>query len=151
MNKIMIREGKVEDIPQIIQVIHDSIQSCVLDHQREASKIQTWLEKFNHASLIVDMLYNDCWVYLVHDKVVGFLLVSDAGEIRMHYVAPHCQGLGFGTQLFHQMHHSLLKKKIYQIEIQPTQTALSYYQHCGFHPHSSASEDASRYLYKYVF
>ena len=87
MNNIMIREGRVEDIPQIIQVIHDSIQSCVLDHQREESKIQTWLEKFDHASLIVDMLYNDCWVYLIYDKVVGFLLVSDAGEIRMHYVA----------------------------------------------------------------
>ena len=117
MNNIMIREGKVEDIPQIIQVIHDSIQSCVLDHQREESKIQTWLEKFDHASLIVDMLYNDCWVYLIYDKVVGFLLVSDAGEIRMHYVAQHCQRLGFGTELFHQMHRALLKKKIHQIEI----------------------------------
>ena len=151
MNNIMIREGRVEDIPQIIQVIHDSIQSCVLDHQREESKIQTWLEKFDHASLIVDMLYNDCWVYLIYDKVAGFLLVSDAGEIRMHYVAQHCQRLGFGTQLFHQMHRTLLKKKIHQIEIQSTQTALSYYQHCGFHPHSAESEDESRYLYKYVF
>ena len=151
MNKIMIREGRVEDIPQIIQVIHNSILSCVLDHQRQESKIQTWLEKFDHASLIVAMLYNDCWVYLVHDKVVGFLLVSDAGEIRMHYVTPHCQGLGFGTRLFHQMHQALLKKKIHQIEIQSTQTALSYYQHCGFHPHAAKSEDESRHLYKYVF
>ncbi|MFV5405511.1 GNAT family N-acetyltransferase [Acinetobacter sp. 228] len=151
MNKIMIREGKIEDIPQIIQVIHDSIQSCVLDHQREVSKIQTWLEKFDHASLIVDMLYNDCWVYLVHDKVVGFLLVSDTGEIRMHYIAPNYQRLGFGTQLFHQMHHTLLKKKIHQIEIQSTQTALSYYQRCGFHLHSAGSEDEVCLLYKYVF
>lgn len=116
MNNIMIREGRVEDIPQIIQVIHDSIQSCVLDHQREESKIQTWLEKFDHASLIVDMLYNDCWVYLIYDKVVGFLLVSDAGEIRMHYVAQHCQRLGFGTALFHQMHSALLKKKFIRLK-----------------------------------
>ena len=151
MNNMVIREGKIQDIPQIIQVIHDSIQSCVLDHQREASKIQTWLEKFDHASLIVDMLYNDCWVYLVHDKVVGFLLVSDTGEIRMHYIAPNYQRLGFGTQLFHQMHHTLLKKKIHQIEIQSTQTALSYYQRCGFHLHSAGSEDEVCLLYKYVF
>ena len=151
MNNMVIREGKIQDIPQIIQVIHDSIQSCVLDHQREDSRIQSWLEKFDHASLIVDMLYNDCWVCLVHDKVVGFLLVSDTGEIRMHYVAQHCQRLGFGTELFQQMHRALLKKKIHQIEIQSTQTALSYYQHCGFHPHSAESEDESRYLYKYVF
>lgn len=65
---MVIREGKIQDIPQIIQVIHDSIQSCVLDHQREDSRIQSWLEKFDHASLIVDMLYNDCWVCLVHDR-----------------------------------------------------------------------------------
>ena len=116
MNNIMIREGRVEDIPQIIQVIHDSIQSCVLDHQREESKIQTWLEKFDHASLIVDMLYNDCWVYLIYDKVVGFLLVSDTGEIRMHYVAQHCQRLGFGTELFQQMHRTLLKKKFIRLK-----------------------------------
>lgn len=151
MNNIMIREGKVEDIPQIIQVIHDSIQSCVLDHQREASKIQTWLEHFNHASLIVDMLYNDCWVYILHDKVVGFLLVSDTGEILMHYVRASCQRLGFGTQLFDQMYISLLKKKIHQIHIRSTQTALSYYQRCGFYPQSVDSEDSALYLYKYVF
>ncbi len=104
-------KGGVEDIPQIIQVIHDSIQSCVLDHQREESKIQTWLEKFDHASLIVDMLYNDCWVYLIYDKVVGFLLVSDTGEIRMHYVAQHCQRLGFGTRVISSNASRFIKEK----------------------------------------
>lgn len=148
---MVIREGKIQDIPQIIQVIHDSIQSCVLDHQREDSRIQSWLEKFDHASLIVDMLYNDCWVCLVHDKVVGFLLVSDTGEIRMHYVAPHCQRLGFGTKLFNQMHAALVEKKIYQIAVKSTQTALSYYQQCGFDSSPAHSQDDGSYLYKYVF
>ncbi|ENW23864.1 MULTISPECIES: GNAT family N-acetyltransferase [Acinetobacter] len=151
MNNMVIREGKIQDIPQIIQVIHDSIQSCVLDHQREDSRIQSWLEKFDHASLIVDMLYNDCWVCLVHDKVVGFLLVSDTGEIRMHYVAPHCQRLGFGTKLFNQMHAALVEKKIYQIAVKSTQTALSYYQRCGFDSSPAHSQDDGSYLYKYVF
>ncbi|MCO8043336.1 GNAT family N-acetyltransferase [Acinetobacter bohemicus] len=151
MNKIMIREGKVQDIPQIIQVIHDSIQSCVLDHQREDSVIQTWLEKFNQAYLIVEMLYNDCWVYILHDRVVGFLMVSDRGEILMHYVSADCQRMGFGTQLIQQMSVSLARKKIHQLEIQSTQTALAYYQKHGFLTRISPGAEDPYRLYKYTF
>jgi len=152
MNKIMIREGKIQDISQIIQVIHDSIQSCILDHQREDSVIQRWLEQFNHAQLIVEMLYNDCWVYILNDQIVGFLLVSDTGEILMHYVAARFQRLGFGTQLFDQMHKSLVRKNIHKIKVQSTQTALSYYQKNGFFSPNPQSENEENYhLYKYAF
>ena len=148
----MIREGKIQDIAQIIQVIHDSIQSCILDHQREDSVIQRWLEQFNHAQLIVEMLYNDCWVYVLNDQIVGFLLVSDTGEILMHYVAARFQRLGFGTQLFNQMHKSLVHKHIHKIKIQSTQTALSYYQKHGFFSPSPQLDDEENYhLYKYAF
>lgn len=152
MNRIMIREGKIQDIPQIIQVIHDSIQSCILDHQRKASTIQHWLEQFNQARLIVAMLYNDCWVYLLHDRVVGFLLVSDTGEILMHYVAARCQHMGFGTLLFNQMQHTLVQKRIHTIKIYSTRTALAYYRKHGFNAAASQTGDAeSFYLYKYAF
>lgn len=145
----MIREGKVQDIPQILQVIHDSIQSCVLDHQREESRIQTWLEAFTHASLIVEMLYNDCWVSTVHDKVVGFLMVSDQGEIRMHYVVSSMQRLGYGTQLFNHMLDAIAHKNISHLEIESTQTALPFYTKLGFQmPINSSLNTSTLHLYK---
>lgn len=42
------------------------------------------------------------------------------------------QRLGFGTQLFDQMHKSLVRKNIHKIKVQSTQTALSYYQKMDF-------------------
>lgn len=128
----MIREGKVQDIPQILNMIHDSIRSCVLDHQRQESRIQTWFEAFTHSSLIVEMLYNDSWVYTVHDKVVGFLMVSDQGEIRMHYVSSAMQRQGYGTQLFNHMLEEVVHKKLDHLEIESTQTALTYYTQLSF-------------------
>lgn len=114
--------------------------------------IQRWLEQFNHAQLIVEMLYNDCWVYILNDQIVGFLLVSDTGEILMHYVAARFQRLGFGTQLFDQMHKSLVRKNIHKIKVQSTQTALSYYQKNGFFSPNHQSENEENYhLYKYAF
>ncbi|ATO19775.1 GNAT family N-acetyltransferase [Acinetobacter sp. LoGeW2-3] len=137
----MIREGKVQDIPQIVHVVHDSIRTCVLDHQREEPRIQTWLEAFTHSTLIVEMLYNDCWVYTVHDRVVGFLMVSDQGEIRMHYVSSGMQRMGYGTQLFYHMLDALTPKKIDRLEIETTRTALPYYTKLGFQNTSLQMQD----------
>ena len=137
----MIREGKVQDIPQIVHVVHDSIRSCVMDHKREEPRIQTWLEAFTHSTLIVEMLYNDCWVYTVHDRVVGFLMVSDQGEIRMHYVSSGMQRMGYGTQLFYHMLDSITSKKIDHLEIETTRTALPYYTKLGFQNTSLQMQD----------
>ena len=137
----MIREGKVQDIPQIVHVVHDSIRSCVMDHQREETRIQTWLEAFTHSTLIVEMLYNDCWVYTVHDRVVGFLMVSDQGEIRMHYVSSCMQRMGYGTQLFYYMLDFMTPKKIDRLEIETTRTALPYYTKLGFQNTSPHMQD----------
>lgn len=137
----MIREGKVQDIPQILHVIHDSIHSCILDHQRDDSIIQTRLEGFTQAQLIVHMLYNDCWVYSLHDKVVGFLMVSDQGEILMHFVSTNMQRMGYGSLLYHHMLHVMREKGIAQLEIESTKTALHYYNKLGFLPQHRVEDE----------
>ena len=96
------------------------------------------------------MLYNDCWVYLVHDKVVGFLLVSDTEKSDALY-RPQLPETGIWYPVVSPDASHLIKEKIHQIEIQSTQTALSYYQRCGFHLHSAESEEEACLLYKYVF
>ena len=80
IRKIMIRESRIEDIPEIIQVIHESVRSCIQDHQRNESEIQIWLEKTNQSSLLLGMLYNDSWVYLEQEQIAGFILVSGSSH-----------------------------------------------------------------------
>ena len=40
----MIRTAQIQDIPTVVQLIHASIRSCILDHQRRESDIQICLE-----------------------------------------------------------------------------------------------------------
>lgn len=147
----MIREGKVQDIPQIIDVVQDSIRSCVEDHHRHENIIQPWLEQYTDAQLIADMLYNDCWVYLIHDKVVGFIMVTDKGEIKMHFVATNSQKMGVGSALYQHMLDKISKKNINKIEIKSTLSSLPYYEHLGFQIHGPSSLDLGQNLYKYLF
>lgn len=137
----MIREGKVQDIPQILEVIQDSIRSCVEDYHHHKTSIQPWLEQYTDAQLIADMLYNDCWVYLRQNKVIGFIMVSDQGEIKMHFVATNSQKMGIGSALYQHMLDRISKKNITKIEIKSTLRSLSYYEHLGFQLHRPSSLD----------
>ena len=130
----MIREAQIQDIPEIIQVIHNSIRSCIQDHQRNESVIQTWLEQANHANIMLWMLYNDSWVYISQERVVGFILVSDKGEILLNYICPECQNRGIGTALLMNMMKCFRQKNINEIHLQSTHTALPFYQKYGFEP-----------------
>ena len=137
----MIRESRIEDIPEIIRVIHESVRSCIQDHQRNESAIQVWLEKTNQANMMLWMLYNDSWVYIDQDQIVGFILVNDQGKILLNYIHPAMQQQGIGTALLMNMIDSLREKKIPQVSLKSTYTALPFYKKCGFqNPQTQAPE-----------
>lgn len=70
----MIRAAQLQDIPEILNVVHDSIRSCIKDHHRHESTIQIWLENKTQSNLIMWMHYNDSWVYVLNQHVVGFIM-----------------------------------------------------------------------------
>ncbi len=147
----MIREGKVQDIPQIINVIQDSIRSCVDDHHRHESDIQAWLERYTDAQLMSDMLSNDCWVYLIHDQVVGIIMITDQGHIKMHFVATPSQRMGIGSALYEHMLSKLSLKNISKIDVDSTLSSIPYYLNLGFQTHRPSGLDLNQTLYKYLF
>ncbi|WP_374663253.1 GNAT family N-acetyltransferase [Acinetobacter sp.] len=128
----MIRESRIEDIPEIIRVIHESVRSCIQDHQRNESEIQIWLEKTSQSNLLLWILYNDSWVYIENDQIAGFIMVNDQGEILLNYIRPEMQLQGIGTALLMNMIDCLREKKIPQVSLDSTQTALPFYKKCGF-------------------
>ena len=79
----MLRPAHLHDIPKILYVIHESIRSCIADHQRNESQIQTWLEYKTQSQLTMWMLENDSWVYTIQEEIVGFMMCSDEGTINL--------------------------------------------------------------------
>lgn len=128
----MIRAAKIQDIPEILHVLQESIRSCVQDHQREESKIQAWLEKITHSNLLLWMHYNDSWIYSINQQTVGFIMVSDIGKILLNYTLPDLQGQGIGTSLLNSVIAHLKLRNLEQITLDSTQTALAFYQKQGF-------------------
>ena len=116
----MIRAAKIQDIPEILHVLQESIRSCVQDHQREESKIQAWLEKITHSNLLLWMHYNDSWIYSMNQQTVGFIMVSDIGKILLNYTLPDVQGQGIGTSLLNSVIAHLKLRNLEQITLDST-------------------------------
>ncbi len=139
----MIRVAQIQDIPEILNVVHDSIRSCIKDHHRHESTIQVWLENKTQSNLIMWMHYNDSWVYVMDQQVVGFIMVSDQGRILLNYISSAEQHRGIGKALLNTVIEHFKSKKIHQISLESTQTALSFYQRHGFQIRSQYTSDTT--------
>jgi ribosomal protein S18 acetylase RimI-like enzyme len=147
----MIRAAKIQDIPEILHVLQESIRSCVQDHQREESKIQAWLEKMTHSNLLLWMHYNDSWIYSMNQQTVGFIMVSDIGKILLNYTLPDVQGQGIGTSLLNSVIAHLKLRELEQITLDSTQTAMAFYQKQGFQIRTYATpEQQTVPMIKYI-
>ena len=95
----MIRAAQIQDVSDLVAVLHASIRSCIQDHQRNEAKIQAWLETKNYENILMLLHYNNCWVYVLQHVVVGFIMMSDRGQILQHAIAPEVQQRGIGQAL----------------------------------------------------
>lgn len=142
LEKNMIREARIEDIPHILRIIHESIRTCIDDHQRDESSIQILLEEMSQANLTLWMLYNDSWVYVDEYRIAGVIMVNDQGNILLNYVAPEMQLRGFGKALLLKLFETCTTKNITQLSLESTQTALPFYQKYGFESPEPSDSDS---------
>ena len=92
----MIRAAQIQDVANLVAVLHASIRSCIQDHQRNEAKIQAWLENKSYENILMLLHYNNCWVYVLQHVVVGFIMISDRGQILQH---AGCAGLSGSANL----------------------------------------------------
>ena len=128
----MIRTAQIQDVSDLVAVLHASIRSCIQDHQRNEAKIQAWLETKNYENILMLLHYNNCWVYVLQHVVVGFIMMSDRGQILHHAIAPEVQQRGIGQALLLEAIAHLQAKNVSQISVFSTQTALMFYQKYDF-------------------
>lgn len=128
----MIRTAQIQDIPTVVQLINASIRSCILDHQRRESDIQICLENITQTNILLWMHYNDSWVHVINNHILGFILVSDQGKILLHYVLPESQQQGIGKSLLFHIIAQAQQHKWSEITVDSTLTALPFYQKYAF-------------------
>ena len=128
----MIRAAQIQDVANLVAVLHFSIRSCIQDHQRNEAKIQAWLENKSYENILMLLHYNNCWVYVLQHVVVGFIMISDRGQILQHAVAPELQQRGIGQALLFEAINNLQCKNVSHMSIFSTQTALNFYEKNGF-------------------
>ena len=119
----MIRAAQIQDVANLVAVLHASIRSCIQDHQRNEAKIQAWLENKSYENILMLLHYNNCWVYVLQHVVVGFIMISDRGQILQHAVAPELQQRGIGQALLFEAINNLQCKNVSHMSIFSTQTA----------------------------
>ncbi len=96
-------------------------------HQRNEAKIQAWLENKSYENILMLLHYNNCWVYVLQHVVVGFIMMSDRGQILQHAIAPEVQQRGIGQALLFEAISDLKRKNVSHMSVFSTQTALSFY------------------------
>ena len=128
----MIRAAQIQDVANLVAVLHASIRSCIQDHQRNEAKIQAWLENKSYENILMLLHYNNCWVYVLQHVVVGFIMISDRGQILQHAIAPEVQQRGIGQALLFEAISDLKRKNVSHMSIFSTQTALNFYEKNGF-------------------
>ena len=128
----MIRAAQIQDVANLVAVLQASIRSCIQDHLRNEAKIQAWLENKSYENILMLLHYNNCWVYVLQHVVVGFILMSDHGQILQHAIAPEMQQRGIGQALLFEAISDLQRKNVSHMSVFSTQTALSFYEKNGF-------------------
>src|SRR4051812_29939763 len=74
---------------------------CVADHRNNPAALQEWLENKTVENFNAWMTSKDnfCVVTEVDTQVIGVGLINRGGDIQLCYVAPECQGRGFGSAI----------------------------------------------------
>lgn len=113
----MIRAAQIQDVANLVAVLHASIRSCIQDHQRNEARIQAWLENKSYENILMLLHYNNCWVYVLQHVVVDFIMMSDRGQILQHANAPEVQHRGIGQALLFEAISDLKRKNVSHMSV----------------------------------
>lgn len=123
----MIKEATINDVPQILSVLRDSILSCEKDHENNKKIIENWLANKTEDNLILWINAGIAFVYKDKNNVFGFILGSYNGEILLNYVSPDRQGAGIGRDLLNKIKDVYKNNGIEKITLDSTITAKNFY------------------------
>jgi integrase/GNAT superfamily N-acetyltransferase len=128
------RPKLTEEICQLI--ICSIIEVCATDYDHDPQILSEWLANKTAENLTqwIKSTSNISFIARdrIHNKVVGFVLMNDTGEILLNYVLPCHLHRGIGTLLFNKLEKIAHKLGLNKISVTSTITAKTFYEKNGF-------------------
>jgi GNAT superfamily N-acetyltransferase len=133
--KVAIRDAVPEDAAAACHVLRESIsQLCIADHGNDPVILNAWLA--NKTPEIVAgwtrQEGNSLLVAVEGDAVLAVGAVTDAGEIRLNYVAPDARFRGVSRALLRALEARAAERGNRRCTLTSTETAHRFYQSAGY-------------------
>ena len=135
MLEVSVRRTKPEDAAAACRVVRDSIkQCCAEDHEGDPMRLDTWLSNKTPDNFLAWIQRDDLCCFVAEDEagVVGFGMVSAAGELLLCYAASSVRFQGVGKAMLQEMERWAVAVGLTGLRLESTKTALPFYERHGF-------------------
>lgn len=128
----MIETAQIKDADKIATLIKASINACVDDHHNDKFIIEQWSSNKTAENIKQWIEQNFAVSFKINDDIVGFLLMSNKGELFLNYVLPSHFHQGIGNALMANAIECCQQNHIQYIHLESTLTAKDFYLSKGF-------------------
>ena len=133
--KVEIRDATPEDAAAACHVLRESISRlCVADHQNDPAVLNAWLA--NKTPEIVagwaTQKGNSLLLAVEGNAVLAVGAVTDAGEIRLNYVAPDARFRGVSRAMLKALEARAAVRGNKRCTLTSTETAHRFYRSAGY-------------------
>lgn len=136
MHQITVKQATPEHAESVCEVLTRSIREiCAKDYNYDESILKEWLRNKtpdNVKTWIESRANYSLAAFDTENQIVGFILMSDDGEILLNYVIPEFKSRGVGKQLLHAMEKIAIEHGLKNIKTISTVSAKSFYERNGF-------------------
>ena len=136
MIQISVAEAKPEHSEEVCNVLKQSINElCAPDYNYDENILNDWLANKTPENVKnwIESKTNYSLVALTKEnEIVGFILMSESGEILLNYVLPQYKNQGIGKHLLNSLELYAKNLGLRNIRTVSTITAKSFYERNGF-------------------
>jgi GNAT superfamily N-acetyltransferase len=132
---VTIRDATREDAVAACRVLRESIAHlCVADHRNDPAILNAWLANKTPEIVAAWVVQKRSSLLLAveGDAVLGVGSVTDAGEIRLNYVAPVARFRGVSRALLKALEARAVERGSSRCTLTSTETAHRFYQSAGY-------------------
>ncbi|KRR18236.1 GNAT family acetyltransferase [Bradyrhizobium lablabi] len=130
-----VRDAAPEDAAAACHVLRESIaQLCVADHGNDPVILNAWLAN-KTPEIVAEWTRqegNSLLLAVERDAVLAVGAVTDAGEIRLNYVAPNARFRGVSRALLRALEARAADRGNRRCTLTSTETAHRFYQSAGY-------------------
>jgi GNAT superfamily N-acetyltransferase len=133
--KVEIRDAAPENAAAACRVLRESItQLCVADHGNDPAILNAWLANKTPETVAawINQKESSLLLAVEGDAVLAVGAVTDAGEIRLNYVAPGARFRGVSRALLRALEVRAAEKGNTRCTLTSTETAHRFYRSAGY-------------------